>query len=92
MLPVREEEASAEEDVGLVAREPLEAVEQGLVYTAGAELDDELVVVDALLLSIRRDGAMNVPRGDDLVMGGVEVGVGDAVCEFIDWGSHLEEI
>ena len=55
-----EDNASPEEAMGLLAGDPLETVEQGLVDLLGAELFDQLVVVDGLDNTILADFALDL--------------------------------
>lgn len=65
---MREERPSPKERMGFLSRELLKPLEERLVNTAGAELDDQLVVVNRELLAVRRHGALYVPRRHDLVV------------------------
>lgn len=49
---VAEDDATAHEAVGAVARDSFEPLEEGLVDALGAELDNQLVVVDGLDVSM----------------------------------------
>jgi hypothetical protein len=60
---------STQEDVWSVPRETFEAFEQRAVDPPRTELIYQLVVVDGQLLSVARDGALNVPRRHDLFLG-----------------------
>ena len=64
--PVREEGPSPKQDMGLVPGQLLKALQERIVYPSCAELVDEFVVVDRLLLAIAGDSALHVPRRYDL--------------------------
>ena len=59
-VAVGEDNASPEEAMGLLARDPLEAIEQGLVDLLGAEFLNQLVVVDGLDNTILADFALDL--------------------------------
>ena len=61
-----EEHPSSQKDMWLVPRHTLEPVQQRLIDSTRPELVYELVVVDRELLPVRGDGALHVPRRDDL--------------------------
>lgn len=59
-VAVGEDNASPEEAMGLLAGDPLEAIEQGLVDLLGAELLDQLIVIDGLDNAILADLALDL--------------------------------
>ena len=59
-VAVGEDDASAEEAMGLLARDPLEAIEESLVDLLGAELLNQFVVVDGLDNAILADFALDL--------------------------------
>ncbi len=61
-----EDRAPAQERVWSVASEFLETLKEGCVYRLSAELDDELLVIDRLLLAILSNLALHIPGRDDL--------------------------
>ena len=50
----------------LVTRKPLESLQQLPIDPAGAELLDELIIVDGKLLAVFGDAALDIPGSDDL--------------------------
>ena len=74
--------------MGFVACQTLKTLKQLGVDATRAELVDELVVVDGLLLAVAGDAALDIPGGDDLGMG---CAVEGCLCEggcYGVWGSH----
>ena len=66
--PVREEHPPAQENVRPVPSQTFEALQKRSVDAARAKLVDELVIVDRQLLSISRNGTLNVPGCHDLLV------------------------
>ena len=62
------EHPSSQERMWLVPREFLEPFEQRSIDTACPKLINQLVVVDRELLPVCRNGALDVPWGDDLLV------------------------
>lgn len=65
---MREECPSPKKRMRFLSCELLKPLEERLVNTARAELDNQLVVVNRELLAVRRHRALHVPRRHDLVM------------------------
>lgn len=63
-----EKHPSSQERMWLVPRELLEPLEQRGVDTTCPELIDQLVVVDRELFPVCGNRALDVPRGDDLLV------------------------
>lgn len=59
---------SSQERVWFASRQFLEPFKQCCIDTACPKLNDQLIVVDRKLLPIRRNGALDVPRCDDLIV------------------------
>lgn len=59
--PVGEEHPAPQKDMRSVPCETLKALQQRSVDAPRAELVDELIIIDSELLSIARDGSLDVP-------------------------------
>ena len=77
---MRKEHPSSQERMWLAPREFLEPFEQRGVDTACPELINQLVIVDRKLLPVGRNGALDVPWGDDLLVRGRWIGWFDGWC------------
>ena len=75
---MREEGPSPKQDMGLVPSQLLKALQERIVYPSCAELVDEFVVINRLLLAIASDSALHVPRCHDLrllAVGGLDCSI-----------------
>lgn len=68
--PMGEKHPATEENVWLVPRETLKALQQRSVDPPGTELLYEFVIVDRELLPVARDGTLHVPGGYYLLVRG----------------------
>ncbi len=66
--PMREKGSSSQQRMGLVASQSFKPIKERLIDPSGAELLNQFLVVDGLLLSVRGYGTLNVPWSDDLIM------------------------
>ena len=79
---MREEHPSPQQDMWFLPRQPLESIKDCLVYSPRAKLVYELVIIDRKLLSVGRDGALDIPRSHDLF-------VGLRACNGLDFWSRV---
>jgi len=80
------EHPSSQEWMWLVSCEFLEPFKQCSIDTACPELINQLVVVDRELPSVRRNGALDIPWGDDLLVRERRIGGFDGWCSTRDIG------
>lgn len=64
--PVREEHTPPHQDMRLVTGQSLEPLQHRFVNSTGAELVDELVIVNGKLLAVGRYASLDVPGSHDL--------------------------
>lgn len=77
---------SSQEWMRFVSCEFLKPLKQRNIDTARPELINQLVVVDRELPSVRRNGALDVPWGDDLLVREGRIGGFDGWCNTKDIG------
>jgi hypothetical protein len=86
--PMGKEHPSSQERMWLVPREFLESFEQRSIDTTCPKFVNQLVVVDRELLPVRRNGALDVPWGDDLLVRERRIGWFDG-CSARDAGGAV---
>ena len=74
------EHPSSQKRMWLVPREFFEPFEQRSIDTSCPKLINQPVIVDRELLPVRRNGALDVPWGDDLLVRERRIGWFDGWC------------
>lgn len=73
---MREEQPPPQKRMRFHSRELLESRQNLYIDRSRPELLDKFIVVDSHLLPVRRDRALDVPGGDDLLVFSGRIGLG----------------